>query len=805
MKQIRLPLACGIFAKFSTSFNKSTNLLLVVGITLAASACVHSPSKKFEGNPALLFPGEKHFGNIRQITFGGTNAEAYWSFDGQWLSFQHKGRDNAPNEPQCDQIYAIRPDGTERHMVSNGKGRTTCAFYFHDNSRILFASTFATDQKCPAAPDMSRGYVWPIYNSYQIYSARPDGSDVIPLEPGAPRAYNAEMTVCHDGSVIFTSDRDGDLDLYRGKLDPIGTISDVHRVTSILGYDGGAAFSPDCKKIVWRASRPKAGKEANDYKALLQEHLVRPTQLEIWTANVDGSHARQITRMHAASFAPYFTPDGKKIIFSSNPSNPRGRKFDLFMINEDGTGLEQVTYSGTFDSFPMFSPDGKYIAFSSNRNAKDPHETNVFVAEWIADPANNSDKKAANDSDPANRYMSLVQKLSVPEMQGRGVGTEGLQKAEKLVSDTFSELGLKPLRLEKETPAFVQKVEFVATKTRPATEARNVVGTWGNACGKVRPVLIGAHLDHLGNGAENSLEPTKSGIHPGADDNASGVAGMIEAARIITADKSIQEKSCFIFAAFTGEEIGIVGSSQLVRELKRINQLPKAMLNLDMVGRMEANKLTIFGTDSAKEWKAMTQEECERHQLECPGGGDGYGPSDHMSFYIAHVPVLHFFTGPHVDYHRTSDIASKINATGGIQTAEVVAALALKVASPRQKLHYEKSSTASPNLFGKVRTSHGAYLGTIPDYSTLSSPHGVGGGGMPEGGIRLAGTRPGSPADQAGVQEGDVLSGIDGAKIGTLEDFMKILSGLHPGQKITLAIRRNGKALQLPATVGKKE
>jgi Tol biopolymer transport system component len=783
-------------------------LLLATGLTLAAAACVHSPSKKFEGNPALLFPGEKHFGNLRQITFGGTNAEAYWSFDGQWLSFQHKGRDNAPNEPQCDQIYTIRPDGTDRHMVSNGKGRTTCAFYFSDNSRVLYSSTFASDEKCPAAPDMSRGYVWPIYDTYQFYSARPDGSDVIPLEPGAPRAYNAEMTVCHDGSVVFTSDRDGDLDLYRARLDTMGTISGIQRITSIVGYDGGAAFSPDCKKIVWRASRPKAGKEADDYKALLKQHLVRPTQLEIWTANVDGTHARQITRMHAASFAPYFTPDGKKILFSSNPRNPRGRQFDIFMINEDGTGLEQITHSGTFDSFPMFSPDGKYLAFSSNRNAKDPHETNVFIAEWIADPAKPAETQGANDSDPSNRFMSVVQKLSAPEMQGRGVGTEGLAKAEGMVSETFSELGLKPLHLGASTtekPAFVQKVEFVATKTRPATEGKNVVGTWGDACGKVRPVLIGAHLDHLGNGGDTSLEPTKSGIHPGADDNASGVAGMIEAARIITSTKSLKEKSCFIFAAFTGEETGIVGSSQLVRELKRVNQLPKAMLNLDMVGRMEGNKLTIFGTDSAKEWKTLLSEECGRHQLECPGGGDGYGPSDHMAFYIAHTPVLHFFTGPHVDYHRTSDVATKVNATGGIQTSEVVAALAMKVASPRQKLHYEKSSTNSPNLFGKVRTSHGAYLGTIPDYSTLSSPHGPAGGGMPEGGIRLAGTRPGSPADQAGVKEGDILCAIDGGKIGTLEDFMKILKDLLPGQKITIEVKRDGKTLKLPATVGKKE
>lgn len=373
--------------------------VLVGTILLNFLACSHSPpnssatASATNDDSKLLFPGETHFSGIRQLTHGGTNAEAYWSFDGKWLSFQHKGQDNAPNEPKCDQIYTMRSDGTDRHLISGDKGRTTCAFYFPDNSRILYSSTFASDLKCPANPDMSRGYVWPIYNTYQFYSARTDGSDVIPLEPGAPRAYNAEMTACHDGSVIFTSDRDGDLELYRAHLDPMGTIGDIKRLTSIEGYDGGAAFSPDCKKIVWRASRPKPGKELNDYRSLLKAHLVRPTQLEIWVADADGSNAHQVTHVHAASFAPYFTPDGKRIIFASNPRDPHGRKFDLYLTNLDGTGLERVTYSETFDSFPMFSPDGKKIAFSSNRNAKNPHETNVFVADWIEYPAKAPNQK----------------------------------------------------------------------------------------------------------------------------------------------------------------------------------------------------------------------------------------------------------------------------------------------------------------------------------------------------------------------------------------------------------------------------
>lgn len=768
-------------------------------VSLALSACSHTRLIENPGDDALLFPGEKFLKNIRQLTHGGTNAEAYWSFDGKRLSFQHKGPD-----AECDQIYTMRSDGSDLQAISKGQGRTTCAFYFHDNSRILFSSTFATSEKCPTPPDMSQGYVWPIYPSYQIYSTKPDGSDILALEPGAPRAYNAEATVCHDGSVVFTSDRNGDLDLYRGQLDPLGTIKNVKQITSMIGYDGGATFSDDCQKIVWRASRPKPGKETQDYQELLKKHLVRPTQLEIWVANSDGTHAHQVTELHAASFAPEFTPDGKHIIFSSNPRNPKGRSFDLYLVKIDGTGLQRVTYSNTFESFPMFSPDGKQIAFSSNRNASDPHETNVFVADWVApEDTASTDHSILNTPD---QLLSMIRHLSAPEMDGRGVGTPGILKAEKLVSEKFQELGLRPLLLQRDHSDYFQKVEFKPTPIHSNLFSQNVVATWGTACGKVRPILIGAHLDHLGYGSSISLEPTKSGLHPGADDNASGVAAMIEAAKLITGHPELKQNNCFIFAAFTGEESGIVGSSRLVEALKKNHLLPKAMLNLDMVGRLENNQLTIFGTESAKEWKDLVEQECEAHSLSCPGGGDGYGPSDHMAFYIAHVPVLHFFTGPHVDYHRTSDIASKINATGAIQTAEVVASIAIRVASPQQALHYQKAKDShASSLVGRVRTTHGAYLGTIPDYSTLSSPHGPAGGGLPGGGIRLAGTRPGSPADQAGVKEGDILFGINDAKIGNLEDFMKILSSLKPGDSITLSIKRDLKNLKLPATVGKKE
>jgi hypothetical protein len=181
-----------------------------------------------------------------------------------------------------------------------------------------------------------------------------------------------------------------------------------------------------------------------------------------------------------------------------------------------------------------------------------------------------------------------------------------------------------------------------------------------------------------------------------------------------------------------------------------------------------------------------------------------------MAFYLKQVPVLHFFTGPHADYHRTTDTAEKINATGGVQSAEIVASLALQVARPGLRLHYRR---AAPNpTMGRVlgtrdgaRHDSHAYLGTIPDYASLTSPSGPGGGGEPGGGVKLAGTRPGSPADRAGVQAGDVLVGIGPHRIRTLEEFTEVLSALTPGEKALLKIERAGKALSLPATVGSRD
>jgi Tol biopolymer transport system component len=347
-------------------------------LVVAACLCLYSQAPSVPQQPPLTVPQEKHLKNVRQLTFGGQNAEAYFSADDRYLIFQHQG-EGVP----CDQEYVMpveTPDGRppQPKLVSTGKGKTTCGYFFPKGDRILFSSTHLANPACPPPPDYSKGYVWPIHDSYKIFTARSDGSDLRQLT-SAP-GYNAEATISRDGrKIVFTSTRDGDLEIYTMNAD--GT--QVRRLTHELGYDGGPFFSYDGKKIVYRADHPDTPQKVADYKDLLARGLIRPGNLEIWVMNADGSHKRQVTHNGAANFAPYWLPDGKRIIFASNMDDPKGRGFDLYLIHADGSGLERITYHPDFDGFPMFSSDGKKLVWSSNRNGKVPHETNVFIADWV--------------------------------------------------------------------------------------------------------------------------------------------------------------------------------------------------------------------------------------------------------------------------------------------------------------------------------------------------------------------------------------------------------------------------------------
>lgn len=329
----------------------------------------------------LKYEQEVHLQNIRQLTFGGDNAEAYWSYDNTKLIFQS-------NNPEwgvdCDQIFYMdattnKDPGFEPPMVSTGEGRTTCSFFLPGDSLFVYSSTHLADKKCPELPERSSGaYVWPVYDSYDIFKADLHGKviDTLTNEPG----YDAEPTLSPQGDkIVFTSTRTGDLELFL--MDTDG--SNVVQLTDELGYDGGAFFSPDGKQLVFRASRPKSKEEITKYKDLLKQGLVEPTNMELFIINTDGTELRQITDLGNANWAPFFHPSGEKIIFSSNHKSERGFPFNLYMINTDGSGLEQITFDDTFDSFPMFSYDGKKLVFSSNRNNQGSRSTNVFVADWV--------------------------------------------------------------------------------------------------------------------------------------------------------------------------------------------------------------------------------------------------------------------------------------------------------------------------------------------------------------------------------------------------------------------------------------
>ncbi|MBI1803516.1 MAG: PD40 domain-containing protein [Ignavibacteriae bacterium] len=323
---------------------------------------------------SLWKAGEKHLKNIRQLTYGGQNAEAYFSFSGTKLVFQSQ-RDSF----LCDQIFTMNLDGSAVKLVSTGKGRTTCSYFLPGDTSILYASTHLAGDACPPAPDRKKGYVWQLYPSYDIFIADVNGGITQRLTntPG----YDAEAVVSPKGDkIVFTSLRNGDLDIYTMNLDG----SDVRQLTHELGYDGGPFFSPDGKRIVYRAYHPSSDKEIADYKELLKEEKIKPMNLQICVMDADGSHKRQVTHNNAANFGPYFHPDGEHIIFASNMSDTSRipMNFDLFMVKADGSHLEQITFNETFDGFPMFSRDGKQLVFASNRNGKARWETNIFIANW---------------------------------------------------------------------------------------------------------------------------------------------------------------------------------------------------------------------------------------------------------------------------------------------------------------------------------------------------------------------------------------------------------------------------------------
>jgi Tol biopolymer transport system component len=364
-----------------SAFAIAVALLLTFEKPVLKSAAFIYNNSKF--GDTVHFPGETHFANIQQLTFGGDNAEAYFSFDSKYLIFQ---KTNPKEGILCDQIWmgklpAAPGEKFEPKLVSTGTGRTTCAYFYPDGKHILYGSTHLSSKDCPPVPDRSKygnKYIWAIYEGFDIFKADLNGKIVKQLTN--TKRYDAEATISPKGDkILFTSMRDGDLDLYTMDLNG----NHVKRITNQLGYDGGAWFSPDGTKILWRASRPTTPAEIKEYKDLLAENLVAPTHMEVWIGNADGTDQHQITFLEQANWAPNFTPDSKHIIFCSNHEYKRGFPFNMYLTDLNGKGIEKISRDKGFDAFPMFSPDGKKIVFCSNRNNGGTHDTNVFIADWV--------------------------------------------------------------------------------------------------------------------------------------------------------------------------------------------------------------------------------------------------------------------------------------------------------------------------------------------------------------------------------------------------------------------------------------
>ncbi len=722
----------------------------------------------------MLSAQETHLKNIKKLTFGGDNAEAYFSPDGKNLTLQVT---NTAFGVPCDQIFMldlqqenITPESLQ--LISTGKGRTTCSYYMPDGKHILYASTHEGNVACPAPPKPKDGkYLWAIYPDFDIYIADLQGNITKKLtdSPG----YDAEAVVSPDGKKIaFTSARSGDLELYVMDIDG----SNVKQITNGLGYDGGSFFSHDSKKLVFRSSRPKTEKDIADYKELLAENLVAPTEMEIYTCNIDGSDLKQITHLGKANWAPYFHPSDKKIIFSSNHHSTRGYDFQLYMIDTDGTNLKQITYESEFNAFPMFSPDGKKLVFSSNRQQSKARETNVFIADWVeGDPAEYTQNK---------ELKKHIVYLASDELEGRLTGSKGETLAANYIKKVFKKLKLKPYQNKSYIQNFSYKVRLNPHDTLDIKNntGKNVIAFLDNKADKT--IIIGAHYDHLGRNEHNhSTKPNSKGeIHNGADDNSSGVAAVLEMARMLSTNKTI-EKANYIFACFSGEEDGLIGSKFMAKSIKDLYPNIITMINLDMVGRLNTDKgLSVGGIGTSPEFKTIIEKN-KPAGFNLTLDESGIGPSDHTSFYLKDIPVLFYFTGTHNDYHKPSDDEDKINYYGLQNITDYVFRTTQAIENLPQ-ITFTKTKSENVKQAPKYKVT----LGIMPDYTD----HGDG--------LHIDGVTENRPAAVAGILAGDILTKIGDCVVKEVYGYMECLSKINAGETKKVEINRNGQVLTVDVT-----
>lgn len=718
----------------------------------------------------LVFSQERNLRNIQKLTFGGDNAEAYFSPDGKNLTLQVT---NPEIGAHCDQIYLL--DLTKKNistkdlqLISTGKGRTTCSFFMPDGKHILYASTHEANKECPAKPKPRTDgkYLWPVYAEFDIYEANLNGKITKKLtdSPG----YDAEAVVSPDGKyIVFTSSRSGDLELWR--MDING--KNLKQLTSGLGYDGGAFFSHDSKKLVFRSSRPTSEKDIKEYKELLAENLVAPTNMEIYTMNIDGTDLKQITNLGKANWSPYFHPSDKKIVFSSNHHSTRGYDFQIYSIDLDGKNLTQITYESEFNAFPMFSHDGKKLVFSSNRQAGKAHETNVFIADWV--------EGDVKEQVFTQHLKNSVAYLASDALKGRLAGSEGEKKAAEFISKEFKNLKLKTFEGKNYTQHFSYDVKLNPHEESSSVKVngRNVIGYLDNNAAKT--IIIGAHYDHLGlNEHHNSTLMNSDGeIHNGADDNASGVSAVLELARIFSQNKT-KEKGNYVFALFSGEEDGLMGSKKLAEEVKTKYPNVVSMINLDMIGRLNKDKdLTVGGVGTSPVFGEMIR----RYK---PAGFNiaidsaGVGPSDHTSFYLKDIPVLFLFTGTHADYHKPTDDTEKINFSGLTNITNYVFNLATGLAEV-ENIPFTKTKISQSKAIPKYKVT----LGIMPSYADSKD------------GLHIDGVTENRPAANAGILAGDILKKIGNCEVKEVYSYMDCLAKVNSGDELPVTVLRNGKEM----------
>ena len=706
---------------------------------------------------------EVHLKNIQKLTFGGDNAEAYFSPDSNNLTLQVT---NPKIGAECDQIYLMNLQNRQGNtadlkLISTGNGRTTCSFFMPDGKHILYASTHDADKACPPKPKPRTDgkYLWPIYDSFDIYISDLSGKIVKKLtnEPG----YDAEAVVSPDGKyIVFTSTRSGDLELWR--MDTDG--KNLKQLTFGLGYDGGAFFSHDSKKLVFRSSRPQTEKDIAEYKQLLKENLVAPTNMEIYTMNIDGSNLKQVTNLGKANWSPYFHPSDKKIVFSSNHHSTKGYDFQIYSVDLDGKNLTQLTYESEFNAFPMFSPDGKKLVFSSNRQAERPHETNVFIADWIEGDAN----EAVN----AENLKKSITYLASDELKGRLAGSAGEKKAAAFIQKSLKKSGLKT---EIQPFEYSVKLNPHDENTSIKTNGNNVIGYLDNKASKT--IVIGAHYDHLGLNEHNhsTLANSAGQIHNGADDNASGVSAVLELARMFGKNK-VKENANYVFVLFSAEEDGLIGSKKFAEDVKTRYPNVVTMINMDMIGRLNSDKvLNVGGVGTSPSFPEMVKK-YKPAGYNLALDESGVGPSDHTSFYLKDIPVLFFFTGTHQDYHKPSDDTEKINFQGVRSITNYVFGIANEVANSTS-VPFTKTKMAQSKAVPKYKVT----LGVMPSYADTKD------------GLHIDGVTDNRPAAKAGILAGDILTQIGDCKITEVYSYMDCLSKLNAGDEKEVTIIRNGE------------